>query len=345
MKWGESMLKKVLIVLVIACLVVSLFGCSSNSGEEASEGDQEVTKVALVLGGPINDGGFQALAYNGLLRIEDEFENVEISYNENTVQADYEEVFRSYAMQGFDIIIGNGFEFTDIGASVSPDYPDVEFVIISGLAAGDNLATFAVDNAQVGFLAGAIAGNMTESNIIGEIGGVKIPPIELIIKGYAAGAKYVNPEVEVLATYSGTFEDSNSVKEIAIAMIENGADVLLAEAGYAELGAIEAVTEHNKFYIGANSSKFEIAPDHAINSVLVDGGRMFTYIYELYLAGNLEGKIYDVGINEEVIALDGWHNFEDQVSDEMKAEIEDIFSKVADSSIDYMALTNAVVTE
>jgi basic membrane protein A len=183
------MLKKLLVILILVAMLVSVIGCSSSANGETAEPAEEPaepTKVALLLAGPISDMGWNALAYEGLMRIEEQYENVEASYVENVSQSDKEEVFRAFAEQGFDLIIAHGFEFADAGTKVAVEYPDISFAVVSGIPNGSNLSTIGIDYTQQGFIAGAIAGLITESKVVGGIGGMDIPPIADMVKGFGA---------------------------------------------------------------------------------------------------------------------------------------------------------------
>lgn len=338
-------MKRILSILVLISMVVFAIGCSTDVAEEPVGNGQEPVKVALILVGPINDGGWNAMAYNGLVRIEENYENVEISYAESVPKSDYEDMFRLYAEQEYDLIIGHGFEFSDVGAKVASQYPDVSFAVVNGSSVDDNLASVTLDDEQVGFIAGALAGMLTESNKIAGIGGLVIPPIELVVKGYVAGAEYVNPDVEVFTTFTGSFEDANKAKEVTISMIENGVDVVMTDADQSSLGSIEATKESGTLYVGVNADMNEASPNTVVNTAIVDGGVMFTYIYDRYLEGTLGASSYLVGINEGAVYLGDWHGFEDEISDEIKNDLQDIIGGLASHDIDYPSLVGAVELE
>ncbi len=343
------MIKKMLAVLLILGLMLSSFGCSNSepaaNGSETeggSEPAEEISKVALVLVGPINDGGWNALAYNGLVRIGENYDNVETSYAENVPYSDYEDVYRMYAEQGFDLVIGHGFEFSDVSAKVSAEYPDTNFVVVNGANVGENLASVSIDNGQVGFMAGALAAMLSESGKVGSIGGLEIPPIVQMVKAFVAGAEYINPDIEVVTAMTGSFEAVAECKEIAVAMVADGADVLMADADQSNLGAIEAADEGDVYYVGVNADLSAAAPDTVVTTALVDGGVMFTYIYDKFLDGTLEGDYYNIGLKEGAAALAPWGAFEDKISDEIKADLAALMDELENHSFDYQSLVDDV---
>lgn len=340
-------MKKIFRTILIVALCFAIVGCSTGAnGEPVAEAPVveepeavpvEPIKIGLLLAGPISDMGWNSMGYNGLLRIEEEFDNLDTAFVENISQSDRAEVLRNFAVQGYDIIIGHGFGFNDPANQIAPEYPDTIFVVISGFSKQPNVSSMVMDNTQQGFLAGIIAGTMTESNVVGGIGGLDIPPIAKMVKGFAAGAKYVNPDVTTLTAMTGNMTDAHQAKEIGISMIQNGADVLMGAADSASLGIVEAASELDALYIGTNTDMREAAPDTIVQSALSDGGIMFTKIIELYNEGELGGVDYAVGVKEKALTLIEWDETT-TLTAEQTAAIDEIVAKLASGEIDHMAL-------
>ena len=341
---GDVVMKKMLyLFLVFALVISSVAGCAPAAEEPAppaeepgaetpEEPAQEPLKVAALLPGPISDMGWNATAYNGLLAIEEQF-GCEISYVENVASSDTEEVFRSYATQGYDVIFGHGFEFGDAALRVAPDFPDTQFVIVSSnISEGANLGSVNFAAPQQGFLAGALAALVSETGVVGAIGGKDMPPIRMPILGFMAGAEYVNPDIEVKAVMTGSNEDVAGLKETALAMLDANADVIFALADQAGMGSIEACTEKGALSIGANVDQNELAPDTVMQSVEKDARVLFTFIIGQILDGTYEASFHELGVAEDAIYLSDWHGF-DAKYPEAKAEIEKIIAGIADGSI------------
>src|SRR5690554_4005147 len=187
-------MKRILALLIAVTLVLGLVvGCGQtveneqpnveNGEAEVEQEESEKLKVALALAGPVNDMGWNASAFEGLKEAQEMFD-IEATYQENVQQSDMEEVFRNYALSGYNLIIGHGFQFGDALKKVSEEFPETKFVVTSSdIFQEPNFASVNLDNEQKGFLAGAVAALLTESNIVGYIGGQEIPPI----KGTAIG--------------------------------------------------------------------------------------------------------------------------------------------------------------
>ena len=257
------------ILLILAMLVV---GCGSSqqaggdSAEEPKGEEKTGLKVALMLSGPISDMGWNASAYEGLEQAEKDF-GIETAYQESIAQSDIEEVFRGYAQQGYDLIIGHGFQFADTALKVATEFPDVKFVITSSnITQEPNLGSVNLDNVQQGFLMGAVAAIVSETNVVGGIGGQEIPPIKGSVVGFEQGAKHVNPDIKVLTALTGSNDDVAKAKETALAMIDQGADVVMTNANQAGLGSIEACKEKGVYAIGSNQDQNDMAPDAVVVS-------------------------------------------------------------------------------
>jgi basic membrane protein A len=342
------LMKKWICMLLLLTMLFAITGCATDSPVEETESEEPVAeevkvhKVALLMDGPINDMGWNAMAYGGLMKIDEEFDNVETSFMENIAKSDYEDIFIGFAVQGFDLVIAHGYQFNDVATKVSEAYPDTQFAIISGVGNGSNLTSFVTDSAQEGFLAGLIAGMMTETNVVGGIGGVDFPAISDVVKGYGAGAKYVNPDVEYILAMTGSFEDANLCKEVTLSMIDNDVDIMMGVANQANLGIIEAAKEHSIYYVGVNADMSDNAPETVLNTAYIDGEIMFVRLYEEYLAGTLDGGNRLIGLNQGALYLGEWNEQAAELTNEMSNQLDELIQDVRDGSIDYLGLTSAV---
>lgn len=338
------MLRKVISLFLVLELAVMLFtGCASSPAISASESPgetpevtEEPLKVGLVLPGPINDMGWNASAYEGLMQIKADY-GADVLYLESIGQSDMEEAFRNFAMQDYDLVFGHGFQLGDTAAIVAEQYPDTKFVITSSAVSNDaNLASVNAVGTDQGFLAGALAALLSESGQVGAIGGMDIPPIRDSLTGFVAGAKYVNPDIVVSVVMTGSFDDVTKAKESAIAMIDRGVDVIFANANQAGLGSIEACKEHGIIALGSNQDQNPIAPDTVVASVIKSIPRLFTFIVEEVEADAFIPQFYALSINEGAIYFADWHGYE-EVYPEAYAAINIIIRAVAEGAIVYDA--------
>ncbi|MGH7359853.1 MAG: BMP family protein, partial [Candidatus Rokuibacteriota bacterium] len=262
------------VLMVFGAMVVGLLGCYAQDGDNRSAGADSTGsrpfRVALLTPGPISDQAWNGGAYAGLLRIRDSM-NAQISHIETRTPADFEENFRQYGAQGFDLVFGHGFEFQDPASRIGPEYPRTVYITSSGNRVGRNVAPMVFGFDDGSYLAGVIAGSLTRSNIIGAIGGTELPPVKSGFLAYEAGARSVNPGIRVLISYVGNWDDASAGKEQALAQIQRGADFIFQNADAAGLGIIQAAKERrNVFVFGANSNQNNVAPDVIIGSVVID---------------------------------------------------------------------------
>ncbi|QRN86842.1 BMP family protein [Clostridia bacterium] len=324
-----------MIVFSIACSNSVDIGNELDGGIAETDGT-DTPSAALLLNGPISDMGWNASAYSALEMIKEKY-GAEISFAESVSQSDMEEVYRSYATAGFDIIYGHGSQFTDACLIVAREFPETQFIIINGSAAVEpNVACMQIADDHQGFLMGAIAGLMTKTGTVGVMGGLEIPPITNAVKGFKAGVKYVNPEVEVLSTMTGSFDDAAKAKETTLAFIDAGADYVGAIAGAAGMGSIEGCQDCGIYAIGgAGGDQSSAAPDTVLVSVIKDVPVPFIFAYEKYMDGTLEQKNYRVGVKEHAVYYSSFHEFEDFVPQEVKDELEKVITALGNDEIDY----------
>jgi basic membrane protein A len=340
-------LTKYLALLLLVLLVFTSTACSSNNEQsqqeeqpseaaeqpEEKEEAKEVPSAALALVGPISDMGWNASAYDGLMKIQEKY-GAETTYTENVPPSDYEEVIRGFAVAGYKVVFAHGSQFNDAVLAVAPDFPDTMFIITNGLKVeGPNVAAVQVADEEQGFLMGAFAALMTETGKIGVIGGEAIPPITKAVEGFEVGAKYANPDVEVLSAMTGTFNDINKIKEVALVQIDEGADYIGAVANQGGLGAIEATVERGVYSIGSGVDQFDIAPEAVVVSVAKDVSVAYDFAYSNFIEGTLEPGIHKIGAKEGLIYYTPYHDFEDFVPDSVKERVAEILKDLEEGKV------------
>lgn len=334
--------KNLLVILGLVLLLSMLVtGCSApqqpaDTGSETNgEGTAEnLFKVAVILTGPINDAGWNESAYKGLMKAKDTLE-VEAAYTENVPQPDFETTIRDYADKGYNLIIMNGFEFTDAAKAVAPQYTDTQFAIVNGSAAQEpNIASFRFDTPQVGFLAGSFAGLITKSNVVGMIGGQKFPHIQDSLTGFEAGAKYVNKDVKVLQAYTDSWTDIPKGKETALAMIDQGADVVCTNANQVGLGGIEAAKSRGKYAVGYIDDQYKVAPGTVPVSAIQSVEDLTIKIIEMAKTSPLIPQTYLLGVKDGVVRLSDFYELgQEPVPDDIKQKMQEIFKGLQDGSL------------
>lgn len=209
----------------------------------------------------VNDNGFNQLAYQGFLQAQTDF-GVSGTVYESHNYPDYYAALDDCAANN-DLCLTVGFMMEDATLATALAYPETSFagIDIFFFEPPSNLrgVLFAVD--EVSYLAGALAGLMTNSNIVGGVGGMDISIIHEFLDSYRSGAMCHNPAVDVLVQYTGTFTDFNQGASTALNMIGQGADVIFAPAGLTGEGAVVTATQVDTWGIGVDTDWYDTVFD------------------------------------------------------------------------------------
>jgi len=287
-------LKKLLALGLVLLMAITMFaGCAPAAEEPAEEepaveepSEEEPVQAALLTSGPINDGGWNTQAYEGLLLIEDKY-GMEVSYTENVKQDDQVTILRDYARKGFDYVIGHGFEYGDALITVAAEFPDVKFVQVGGFAGGEqfNLSSGVFRTGELGYILAVLAGELTEANHIGFVGAMEIPTLVDEVISIQKTIESMYPGVRVDVAYTGSWTDIAAGKEAAKAMISAGADVLIGIGDACDAGAIQACEEQEGvWFIGWSGDMNLLSPEIVATSGVQDVS---------FLIGDMVGKFMD----------------------------------------------------
>ena len=335
------MKKKILsIVLALAMSLSMLTACGgSDSAEQASteettsskdsSGERNtVSKIAVLLPGSITDESWNQTAYEGLQQIE--AMGYETAYTENVDSNDMEAVFRSYCEEGYDFIIGHGAQYGDACCRVAEDYPNVNF-FITGNAPEDieeedlpsNIMFADYRECEGAYVCGVVAALMTESGKVGYVGGGNNTTQQSDKNAFIDGVASVSADVEVKTVITGTFDDSALGKETAIAMMEDGVDVILQTCDHTGLGVLEACSENGVYCLGYTSDQSSLVSDGlCLTSMMVDIPRMISSQIDLIKAGNYGGQTFP-GLHDDVVSMAPF-------SDKVPADVEEKVNTVID---------------
>jgi basic membrane lipoprotein Med (substrate-binding protein (PBP1-ABC) superfamily) len=197
---------------------------------------------------------------------------------------DMERVLRETAEQDApDIIFGDAFGNEEAVRAVAADYPEIAFVFGSGGGPAEpNFSVFDNWIHEPAYLAGMIAGGVTQTNVVGVVGGYPVPEVNRIVNAFIAGAQSTNEDVEVKVTFLNSWFDPAAAKEAALAQVGADADVLFAE----RFGVIEAAAENDLVAIGNMSDQMEQAPGNVVTSVTWNMAPTVGYVIDQVIAGS-----------------------------------------------------------
>lgn len=263
--------KRLVLFIVFALIITACGGGSEDSVDEvvaeepaetleapattaaAPEPEEPAAKVCLVLDiGGLGDQGFNDMAYDGYQKALADF-NVEGTFLEPDEGGENRgELLDLCAADGNDLVIGNGFLFAGAITETAANYPDVNFAITDEtFVEGENIRSMVFAEEQGSYLVGVAAALQTESGVVGFVGGVDIPLIHAFEAGFIQGVKSVDPNITIISKYASVppdfsgFNDPVKGKEIALAMYEEGADIVYAAAGGTGIGVCQATAEHS----------------------------------------------------------------------------------------------------
>ena len=237
------------------------------------------------------------------MRIRDSL-GAHVSHIQTKTPAEFEENFRQYGAQGYDIVFGHGFEFQDAARRVAPEFPKTLYVTTSGTTAGPNLAGMTFGFADASYLAGMLAASVTKSKRLGVLGGTELPPVVESFHAFEQGAHAVDPSIKVVTSYIGNWDDVSAGKEQALAQIAQGVDVIFQNADAAGLGVFQAAREHAGTYvIGSNSNQNTVAPEVTLASVVIDLPVAFLTIAKQVKAHTFKPGVIELGEVNHVVTL------------------------------------------
>ena len=297
-----------------------------------------VTDVGLV-----DDKSFNQAAWTGAQHGA-ELLGVPVSYIETQDSKDYADNIALYANEGCDVIVTVGFAMADATAIAAVEYPDISFIGVDAFQgeAMDNVAGLVFNEDRAGFLAGALAASMSESGIIGQVLGTNlVPPVQAFGSGFDLGAKHINPDIEILKTYHPgaievAFGDPEWGATTSRQAMDNGADVIFAAGGATGNGGLieiasEADAGSRVFCIGVDLDQWYSVPEAQPCLITSAEKHMVQGVSDLIVqaaAGEMPtGNVYGT------VGLAPYHDFDSQISDEIKATIEDIAAALNDGSM------------
>ena len=292
------------------------------------QADAKTLKVALVLPGPITDGTFNTAAHRGIKMAEKKYD-IKVSIQEHVGFADSQAAMMTYARDGYDVVIGHGFQFAEPATKIHKQFPKTWFVVTTAkVGAAPNLASFDNRWGDAGYVAGAVAAMVTKTGIIGHIGGIPVPVIQEYNDGFASGAKRINPKIKALSAYVGSFTDVAKAKEITASLIERGADVVTATGNESVMGTIQAAKEAKVLAIGTAFDSAGLAPDTIVTTALVKMDVGIDLVLGKIVDGSIEPRNYLLGFNENGLGLAGYGKFANKISDADKARIRQLIADI-----------------
>jgi basic membrane protein A len=329
----------VISMLLVFTLALSACGPTNTPVEETEAvepTEEEVTyTAALLTPNPLGDRSFIDSAARGI-----EMANEQLPVDADIIEtqgiAEHEAALRSAIAQGYDIILPLAFD-AGLLMTITEEFPEQKFASPSEVFAEElppNLVSYQINVHESSFLAGLIAGSLTETKIVGAVVGGDAPGLNQFFYGYKQGVLEVCPDCEVLVSYLG-FDFSNPTlgKETAAAQYDAGADIVYQIAGRSGEGVLAASQEYGLYSIGVDSNQDEIAPGHVIVSMIKRVDITTFKSIEMVVNGTYEGGFLELGMADGAAGLswdEGSTTFRDNGPADMVAQLDEIEALVDD---------------
>jgi basic membrane protein A len=338
-------------------LVVAACGDEPDEGDDTTAGGDETTAAAsdflgcmVTDAGGVDDRSFNASAWQGLQDAESDL-GIEVKFVESNAETDYAPNVNQMVSDDCGIIVTVGFLLGDATAEAAAANAEEQFAIVdfSYEQPIENVKPLIFDTAQAAFLAGYLAAGMTETGTVATFGGINIPTVSIFMDGFSDGIDNYNEakgtDVQLLGwdkeaqdgSFTGDFQNQANGQNLTNTFIQQGADIILPVAGPVGLGAAAAAEEAgNVKVIWVDSDGFESASQYAplfLTSVVKRIDNAVLDATTQAVEGSFSADPYVGTLENDGVGIAPYHDFEDEVPDELKQEIDDLRQQIIDGSL------------
>jgi basic membrane protein A len=339
-------MRKIGAIISLLAVVTLVVGCGPSLPEGCERGDLKVGMVSDV--GGIDDASFNQNTWEGLQRADEELA-VCSTFIESQAQADYEKNITELAEQDYDLIVTVGFLLMDATAKMAEEYPDTKFAIVDAAYDPpiDNVQGIVFNTDEAAFPTGYLAAAWADMKDpddpqVGYVAGMQIPPVEIFIVAYEAGVEYYNEQnganVQAKGVYVGDFEAPDQGKIQGNSLIDEGVDVIFGVGGKTGNGGLTAAKERGKWGIGVDVDQYYTLPnekDILLTSCMkrLDNA-VYTVVEDTLNDEFKGGGVYVGTLSNEGVGMAPFHDYEDEIPEEIKQDLEEIKQGIIDGEID-----------
>jgi basic membrane protein A and related proteins len=298
--------------------------------------------VIFDMGGKF-DKSFNEAAYAGAERFKKE-SGVAYREFEVTNEGQREQALTNMVRRGASIVVSIGFAQRSAVEAVAKQNPNAKFAIIDAVVELPNVESIVFREHEGSFLVGVLAAMASKTGKVGFVGGMDIPLIRRFALGYEEGAKYINPQIEVLQNMTGTtpaaWRDPARGAELAKSQFDRGADVVYAAAGGTGLGVLQAAKDAGKLSIGVDSNQNHLQPGSVLTSMVK---RVDNAVYNAFKEakdGSFKPGVRVLGLKEDGVGYAVDENNVKLITPAMQAKVEQAKADIIAGKIkvtDYMA--------
>ena len=292
----RSMGWRVVVVLVAAVLTLGAYG-TTQAQHPASRPAAKALRVAFILPGSISDHGYNADGKRSADLIHSQL-HVPVVDTESVQVPNQADVYRQYASQGYNVVIGWGGQFTDGAVTAAKEFPKVDFIVVnSEVSNGKNLASIDTNVEDWQFVGGYVLAKLSKKGKVAWVGGQCFPATAQNLHGTEAGAKYANPKIRVLRTFTGDFEDPTKAQQATQALIGAGADAITGNLNNGWFGVFKAAeANHNAPVITEWTDNHTLAPAVIVSSILKSQARLVLQVVSKIKNGPFRAKHYQYAL-------------------------------------------------
>jgi basic membrane protein A len=328
-------------VLVAAVMVAFACGGGGSSSSSSSSGCSKTWKVGLVTDvGKLSDKSFNANSWQGVLDAQnDKALCVQGRAIESSKPTDYQKNMQTFADQGYDVIVAVGALMSDDSVAFAKANSGIKVVQVDPTGAEKapaNWIGLAFREDQAGYLAGALAGLYTKSNVIGGVYGLNVPAVVRYRIGYENGAKSTNPNVKVLGIYQPAgptaFNDPDWGKARGLEFINQNADIVFGAGGNTGNGALLAALQQQKTCIGVDVDQYVSYPD-VDGCLITSAEKHLALAVKTALTNIVKGQFQNGFMKFDAanggVGIAPYHSYDSKVTADMKSKIDSIQKQLA----------------
>lgn len=311
--------KKTWAIVGILIIVVVGAGIGYWAWTTLTPAPEEKFKIAFIVEAALEDGSWNQWGYNAMKKIE-ELPDIKVTYNEQVLPEDFETVVGDLVNDGNKIIFAHTLDYTEVAYAAAQKYPNTTIIISGGSLWSflPNYGGIAINTYEGYYLVGMLGALMTETDVLGAIGGFPYPSSVADTNGFILGAQSINPNITVRSTWTNNWYDVELGKSAANAMIDQGADFIATFLSGPGIGAIDAADIAGVWATGSYVDMNYLAPNTVITSVIRDPYELVIEIIDDVQAGTFEGSNYRAGLDKNGTYLAPYH---DLVSEDIANQV------------------------
>lgn len=316
--------KKYRNLLLVACfiIIVLLFFMLMGFGNGKQKNNK---KVGFVLSGSATEEGWNGMHYRGMKKACNEAEvDMLVSENVPEFSGQCEMAVRDLVQAGCELLVLSSYGYSEEVHHVAEEFPNVAFYVNSSEYHADNMTSYFVKMYQARYLAGIVAGMMTESNQIGYVAAMSNNEVNRGISAFTLGVKRVNPEAEIIVTFTGTWDDEVLEKKAAENLIhKEEVDVITFHQNQSYVA--EVAEQAGIYSIGYHEANQEFSENY-LTTVKCDWSLVYRELVQAFLKGKANAvENFWIGMDTGAVML---AEYSDKVPEHVRVQVETVKKEI-----------------